>query len=40
MKIFVLKPKDELPINDDPWNPWFDRVFGFIIEANNEKEAS
>lgn len=39
MKVYILKPKNELPENDNPWEPWYDKCFGFIIRANSEKEA-
>jgi hypothetical protein len=39
MKIYELRPADNLPINDNPWEPWYDKNFGFIIRADNEKEA-
>ena len=39
MKVFILRPKNELPVNDNPWEPWYDKIFGFIIRADNEKEA-
>jgi len=34
MKIYILKPRDNLV--PDPWNPWYDCAFGFIIQAENE----
>jgi len=23
----------------DPWDPWFDKVFSFVVEAKTEREA-
>lgn len=37
MKIFELKPIHKP--NDDPWEPWYDKAFGFIIRAETEEEA-
>lgn len=39
MKLWVLKPKDGLPITDDPWQPWYDKYFGFVIRAKTEIRA-
>jgi len=40
MKTFILRPKDKLEKSDvNPWEPWFDKAFGFVINAENEKEA-
>lgn len=39
MKVFILRPKNELPVNDNPWEPWYDKSFGFIVRANSEQEA-
>lgn len=39
MKLFILQPKPNLPKGDNPWDPWFDKSFGFIIIAETEDEA-
>ena len=39
MKLYELRPAKSLKINDDPWNPWYDKCFGFVIRAENEIEA-
>lgn len=39
MKIYILRPKEDLPDSDDPWEPYYDKSFGFIVRANSEKEA-
>lgn len=39
MKIYELRPIGNLDPKDDPWNPWYDKCFGFVIVANNEQEA-
>ena len=41
MKIYILRPKTETPLEGtfDPWEPWFDKAFGFVITAKNEENA-
>ena len=39
MKLWILEPVDNLPADDNPWNPWFDKSFGFVVRANTENEA-
>jgi hypothetical protein len=39
MKLWLLRPKDDLPKGDNPWEPWYDKAFGFIIRAETEREA-
>lgn len=39
MKIFELRPTKDLDNGDNPWDPWYDKSFGFIVRATNEKEA-
>lgn len=39
MKFWLLRPVENLPDNDDPWNPWYDKVFGFVVRANDEQQA-
>lgn len=46
MKLYLLRPIRKFydtAINNDtkdnPWNPWYDKYFGFIIRAENEYEA-
>lgn len=34
--IWLLRPIDD---NAGPWNPWYDRCFGFVVRANSEQEA-
>jgi len=36
-RLWILRP---IHIeNDDPWEPWYDKVFGFIIQAETEQRA-
>jgi hypothetical protein len=38
MKIFELRPVKNLK-DDNPWYPWYDKAFGFIVRAETEAEA-
>ena len=37
-KLWLLRPEDCLP-EDDPWEPWYDKAFGFVVRAETEEEA-
>lgn len=37
MKIFLLRPIKDL--KNDPWSPWYDKAFGFVIVAESEDAA-
>ena len=39
MKLYILKAKDINDIKYDPWNVPYDCYFGFVICAENEKQA-
>ncbi len=39
MTLWLLKPRDDLPVLDNPWTPSYDRVFGFVVRAESEEEA-
>ena len=37
-KLFILRPcKGKL--TSDPWEPWYDKAFGFVVRATNVQEA-
>ena len=38
MKIFELRPVENLKVGDNPWEPWYDKSFGFIVRAETETE--
>jgi len=38
MKLWILKPAKDLP-EDNPWEPWYDKAFGFIVQAPDEETA-
>lgn len=37
MKLFLLRPKKL--IKDNPWDPWYDKSFGFVVRAKTEIQA-
>ena len=38
MKLWILRPIDGI-VNDNPWEPWYDKAFGFVVRAENETQA-
>ena len=39
MNLWLLRPVEDLPDGDNPWEPWYDKNFGFVIRAETEDEA-
>lgn len=39
MKLWLLRPVKGLPDNDNPWKPWYDKTFGFVVRAETEEAA-
>jgi len=39
MKLYILRPIENLPKGDDPWESWYDKAFGFVVTAENEENA-
>jgi hypothetical protein len=39
MKLWILRPVENLPKGDDPWEPWYDKAFGFVVRAETEEKA-
>jgi hypothetical protein len=39
MKLWLLRPAAEFEDGNNPWNPWYDKSFGFVIRAETESEA-
>jgi hypothetical protein len=37
MKVWILEPI--LKQSGDPWKPWYDKCFGFVVIASSEHEA-
>ena len=39
MNLWLLRPVGGLTENNNPWDPWHNKAFGFIVRANTEDEA-
>lgn len=39
MKLWLLRPVEGLAKNNDPWEPWYDKAFGFVVRAETEEQA-
>ena len=39
MKLWILKAREDLPDDENPWEPWCDTKFGFVIRAGSEARA-
>lgn len=41
MKLWLLQPVPTLPDTTDgnPWRPWWDKAFAFVVRAATEREA-
>jgi hypothetical protein len=39
MKLWLLRPRDDLPDQDDPWWSRHDKVHGFVVRAQTEQQA-
>ncbi len=39
MKLWLLRPRDDLPEQDDPWWNRRDSVQGFVVRADTEEQA-
>ncbi len=39
MKLWVITPRTDLEYANDPWEPWYDKAFGFVIRAETEEAA-
>jgi hypothetical protein len=38
-KLWILRPIEGLVKGDNPWEPWFDKAFGFVVCADSEDAA-
>ncbi len=38
MKLWLLRPVETLGL-DNPWDPWYNKSFGFIVRATTPAEA-
>ena len=39
MKLWLLRPRENFAKGNNPWHPWYDKYFGFVIRAETEDEA-
>lgn len=39
MKLWILRPIEELEEHNNPWSSWYDKAFGFVVRAKTEEEA-
>lgn len=39
MKFWLLRPIDGLNNENNPWEPWYDKAFGFVVRAETETKA-
>lgn len=39
MKLYLIRPNEDLPKDDNPWEPWYDKAFGFVVRAETEQQA-
>lgn len=39
MKIWILRPVKDFQSGDNPWEPWYDKAFGFVVRAETEDQA-
>ena len=41
MKLWLLRPREDVVARrtDNPWEPWFDKLFGLVVRAEDEAKA-
>jgi hypothetical protein len=39
MKLWLLLPVPNLRKGDNPWEPWYNKTFGFVVRAETEADA-
>lgn len=39
MKLWLLRPVTDKSKKGDPWDPWYDKAFGFVVRAETEEKA-
>ena len=37
--LYILRPEEGLVAEDNPWSPWYDKCFGFVVRATSEEAA-
>lgn len=38
MKLYLLRPATNI-LKNSPWDPWYNKAFGFVVCADNETDA-
>lgn len=39
MNFWILKPREDIDPEDNPWDPWYDKNFTVVVRANSENRA-
>ncbi len=39
MKLWILEPRLMEEEQKNPWSPWYDKAFGFVVRAESEEKA-
>ena len=39
MKLYLLRPREIADERNNPWEPWYDKSFGFVVRAETEADA-
>lgn len=39
MDFWELVPRSDLPEDDNPWEPWYDKCFHMVVRADSELQA-
>lgn len=39
MKLWLLRPIDPNAPGDNPWRPWYDKLFGVVVRADTKQKA-
>ena len=39
MKLWLLRPVNDLKPKDNPWDHWYNKAFGFVVRAETEEIA-
>ena len=39
MKLWLITPQPDLPEETSPWEPWYNKAFGFVVRAKTEADA-
>ena len=39
MNLYLLKPRDDIKEESSPWEPRYDKAFGFVVRAGTETDA-